>query len=127
MRDRKGTIDRINQYVGQRIRDARRARKPRLTQEQLARATNGEISRSTLASIERGRQTLSVAQLIVIANAIQVDVAGLLPITSEKAASVESKQTTKKESPEKIAAGVPEKDRAFVMGLLSDEVSQAGQ
>lgn len=70
----------LNRLVGERLHDLRRAAAPKpLTQSELARRTGGELSRSSVASIERGLQGVSLAQLYVLAQALDVEPAALLP------------------------------------------------
>ena len=70
---------RIYKLVGERIRDVRRNGAKRLTQQELATASNGEIRRSTIANIERGRQPASLYQLYVISRILDVEPNEFLP------------------------------------------------
>ena len=54
-----------------------------LTQQALSERTEGALSRSSIASIERGLQGISLAQLYALANALDVEPAELLPARSE--------------------------------------------
>jgi len=63
--------------VGRRIRDARKRRRPALTQEGLAKLVS--LTRTSITNVEKGRQKLLLHTLADIAGALQVDVATLLP------------------------------------------------
>lgn len=65
--------------IGRRIADARMAKSPRLTQEELANRTAGSVSRSALANMESGRQRVSVHQLYEVAAALGLSPEELLP------------------------------------------------
>ena len=70
---------RIYRAIGEAVAAARNAHHPRLTQQELAARTNGAISRSALANIERGRQRVSVHHLYAIAAALDIRPHDLLP------------------------------------------------
>ena len=63
--------------VGRRIRDARKQRKPPLTQEALAKLVS--LTRTSITNAEKGRQKLLLHTLTDIATALQVEPASLLP------------------------------------------------
>lgn len=63
--------------VGRRIREARRRRKPPLTQEGLA--TLVSLTRTSITNVEKGRQKLLLHTLADIAAALNVEAATLLP------------------------------------------------
>ncbi|MCB9924345.1 MAG: helix-turn-helix transcriptional regulator [Planctomycetaceae bacterium] len=63
--------------VGRRIRDARKRRKPPLTQETLAGLVS--LTRTSITNVEKGRQRFLLHTLADIANALQVAPASLLP------------------------------------------------
>lgn len=65
------------QEVGRRIRDARKRRKPPLTQEGLAELVS--LTRTSITNVEKGRQKFLLHTLADIAAALQVDPASLLP------------------------------------------------
>lgn len=69
--------------VGKAIADARRKATRRLTQQQLADRTGGELSRSAVANIESGRQRLAVHHLYLIARGLDLEPARLLPAIEE--------------------------------------------
>lgn len=69
--------------VGRRIRDARKRRKPPLTQEALAKLVS--LTRTSITNVEKGRQKFLLHTLADIAVALQVDPATLLPQTSAEA------------------------------------------
>lgn len=63
--------------VGRRIRDARKRRKPPLTQQGLADLVS--LTRTSITNVEKGRQKFLLHTLADIAAALQVDPASLLP------------------------------------------------
>jgi transcriptional regulator with XRE-family HTH domain len=63
--------------VGRRIREARKRRKPRLTQQGLADLV--ALTRTSITNVEKGRQKLLLHTLADIASALEVDPASLLP------------------------------------------------
>ncbi|MBL8824601.1 MAG: helix-turn-helix transcriptional regulator [Planctomycetia bacterium] len=63
--------------VGRRIRDARKRRKPVLTQEGLAGLVS--LTRTSITNVEKGRQKFLLHTLADIAAALHVDPASLLP------------------------------------------------
>lgn len=63
--------------VGRRIRDARKRRKPPLTQEALGKLVS--LTRTSITNVEKGRQKFLLHTLADIAVALQVDPASLLP------------------------------------------------
>lgn len=63
--------------VGRRIKDARKQRKPSLTQEGLAELVS--LTRTSITNVEKGRQKLMLHTLAEIATALQVPAASLLP------------------------------------------------
>lgn len=74
----------LNRLVGDRIQHLRRSRTPKpLTQRQLSERTRATLTRSSIASIERGLQGISLAQLYALAQALEVEPAELLPTRAE--------------------------------------------
>ena len=65
------------QEVGRRIREARKRRKPPLTQETLAQLVS--LTRTSITNVEKGRQKFLLHTLADIAIALQVEPASLLP------------------------------------------------
>lgn len=65
--------------VGRRVRDARKRRKPPLTQEELAERVS--LTRTSITNLEKGRQKFLLHTLVDIAAALQVQPASLLPDT----------------------------------------------
>ena len=63
--------------VGRRIRDARRQRKPILTQDGLGKLVG--LTRTSITNVERGRQKCLLHTLADIALALHVEVASLIP------------------------------------------------
>lgn len=63
--------------VGRRIRDARKRRKPPLTQESLANLVS--LTRTSITNVEKGRQKFLLHTLADIAVALQVQPVSLLP------------------------------------------------
>lgn len=63
--------------VGRRIREARKRRKPPLTQEALANVVS--LTRTSITNVEKGRQKFLLHTLADIAVALQVEPASLLP------------------------------------------------
>ena len=63
--------------VGRRIREARKRRKPALTQEGLAGLVS--LTRTSITNVEKGRQKFLLHTLTDIAAALHVDPASLLP------------------------------------------------
>jgi transcriptional regulator with XRE-family HTH domain len=68
------------QEVGRRIREARRRRKPPLTQEGLANLVS--LTRTSITNVEKGRQKFLLHTFMDIAAVLQVDPAALLPQSS---------------------------------------------
>lgn len=66
--------------VGRRIREARKRRKPLLTQEALAKLVS--LTRTSITNVEKGRQKFLLHTLADIAAALQVEPASLLPQSS---------------------------------------------
>ena len=75
-----GGEDAFYKEVGRRIREARRRRKPALTQDGLARLVG--LTRTSITNIEQGRQKCLIYTLSEIATALQVEPASLLPIAT---------------------------------------------
>lgn len=65
------------QEVGRRIRDARKRRKPPLTQEALGKLVS--LTRTSITNVEKGRQKFLLHTLADIATALNVEPAMLLP------------------------------------------------
>ena len=63
--------------VGRRIRDARKRRNPKLTQQGLAELVS--LTRTSITNVERGRQKFLLHTLADLAKALQVEPASLLP------------------------------------------------
>jgi len=63
--------------VGRRIRDARKRRRPPLTQEALGELVS--LTRTSITNVEKGRQKFLLHTLAEIAVALQVEPASLLP------------------------------------------------
>lgn len=70
-------VNAFYQEVGRRIRDARKRRKPTLTQEDLAERVG--LTRTSITNLERGRQKTLLHTLADIADALQVHASSLLP------------------------------------------------
>jgi DNA-binding XRE family transcriptional regulator len=66
--------------VGRRIREARLRRKPKLTQQALAKQVG--LTRTSITNVEKGRQKFLLHTLTDIARALQVDPASLLPVAA---------------------------------------------
>ena len=66
--------------VGRRIREARKRRKPPITQEALAELVS--LTRTSITNVEKGRQKFLLHTLVDIAAVLQVDPASLLPQSS---------------------------------------------
>jgi transcriptional regulator with XRE-family HTH domain len=69
--------DLFYQEVGRRIREARKRRKPSLTQEELAKLVS--LTRTSITNVEKGRQKFLLHTLADIAAALHVEPASLLP------------------------------------------------
>lgn len=69
--------------VGRRIREARKRRKPVLTQEGLAKLVS--LTRTSITNVEKGRQKLLLHTLADIAGALEVELASLLPRDGKEA------------------------------------------
>ncbi|HCR55633.1 TPA: hypothetical protein DIV49_01550 [Candidatus Saccharibacteria bacterium] len=65
------------QEVGRRIRDARKGRKPPLTQQALGELVS--LTRTSITNVEKGRQKFLLHTLANIAAALQVEPGSLLP------------------------------------------------
>ena len=68
---------RFYEEVGRRIREARKNRKPSLTQEGLAELVS--LTRTSITNLEKGRQKFLVHTLADIATALHVPASSLLP------------------------------------------------
>lgn len=66
--------------VGRRIRDARKRRRPPLTQEGLAKLVS--LTRTSITNVEKGRQKFLLHTLVDIAASLHVDPSSLLPPSS---------------------------------------------
>lgn len=76
----------LHGLVGRRLQKLRHGASPvPLTQNQLADRTGGVLSRSSIASLERGLQGMSLVQLYVLAQALGVEPRELLPEREELA------------------------------------------
>lgn len=74
----------LNGLVGKRLQKLRHGANPApLTQLELAERTRGSLSRSSIASLERGLQGISLVQLYLVAQALDVEPSELLPPRSE--------------------------------------------
>lgn len=73
--------DAFYQEVGRRIRDARKQRKPPLTQEELAERVR--LTRTSITNLEKGRQKILLHTLADIASVLQVQVTTLLPVATD--------------------------------------------
>ena len=74
----------LNLLIGQRLQRARRIASPKpLTQQELADRTQDALSRSSIASIERGLQGIALAQLYALAKALNIEPSELLPARNE--------------------------------------------
>lgn len=70
----------LNLLVGERLQRNRHLASPKpLTQQELSERTESTLSRSSIASIERGLQGISLAQLYALAKALNVEPGDLLP------------------------------------------------
>jgi len=65
--------------VGRRIREARKRRKPMMTQETLGKRVS--LTRTSITNLEKGRQKLLLHTLADIAATLQVQPASLLPLS----------------------------------------------
>lgn len=70
-------VDAFYEEVGRRIREARKRRKPALTQEELAERVG--LTRTSITNLEKGRQKFLLHTLADIAGALQVQAVTLLP------------------------------------------------
>jgi transcriptional regulator with XRE-family HTH domain len=77
MTDLDRAIARFYTEVGRRVRDARVKAKPKMTQIQLAGALN--MTRSSIANLEAGRQRIPLHVLVWIAEVLNVRPLSLLP------------------------------------------------
>ena len=68
------------QEIGRRIRDARRRRKPAITQDGLAKLIG--LTRTSITNVEQGRQKCLLHTLSDIAVALDVEMASLIPSNS---------------------------------------------
>jgi transcriptional regulator with XRE-family HTH domain len=71
--------DRVNFLFGERLARARRAR--RVSQENLGKRVN--LSRTTIANLERGAQNVQLYQLFALARALDADPLELIPDRQE--------------------------------------------
>jgi transcriptional regulator with XRE-family HTH domain len=103
-------VEELYRIVGDSISRIRKNRTPKpLTQQELAERTGGKVSRSSIANIERGLQHVSLAQLYLLANALDVEVSDLLPARQDVLGIVVgSFDLTKTKKP------LSEKDRAWL-------------
>src|SRR5258708_3915356 len=74
----------LNRLVGENVQRLRRSHGSKtLTQKGLSDRTGGLLSRSSVASIERGLQGVSIPQLYALAQALDVEPGQILPARSE--------------------------------------------
>lgn len=85
--------------VGRRIREARKRRKPPLTQEQLAEQV--KLTRTSITNVEKGRQKFLLHTLAEIAVALEVQPASLLPESSGDGAKQLDRALKNRPKPEK--------------------------
>lgn len=76
-----GSPDPLLVFIGARIREAREA--SQISQDRFSFVA--EIERAYYGSIERGRRNLTVATLVKIANALEVDAGTFLPTQAQAA------------------------------------------
>ncbi len=70
----------LNRLVGESVQRLRRSHSSKtLTQKGLSDRTGGLLSRSSIASIERGLQGVSIPQLYALAQALEVEPGEILP------------------------------------------------
>lgn len=72
--------DSFYEEVGRRIRDARKRRKPKMTQDGLAKMVG--LTRTSITNVEKGRQKFLLHTLTDIARVLQVEPASLIPNSS---------------------------------------------
>lgn len=97
----------LHELVGKRVQRLRRRESPTsLTQQGLAERTKGALSRSSIASLERGLQGVSLVQLYVLAQALEVEPSELLPSKSEV--------LLPERKVESLLKGAPPKDADFI-------------
>lgn len=68
--------------AGRRIREARKRRKPRLTQEELAKMVS--LTRTSITNIEKGYQRMLLHTLVDIAAALHIEPGSLFPWSDAK-------------------------------------------
>lgn len=78
MKERGGYLH-VYRTVGGVIAEVRHSGARRLTQQQLADRTGGELTRSAVANIESGRQRLAIHHLYLLARGLEIEPAKLLP------------------------------------------------
>lgn len=69
--------DSFYEEVGRRIRDARKRRTPKLTQDGLSQLVG--LTRTSITNVEQGRQKILLHTFTEIAIALQVEPASLIP------------------------------------------------
>jgi transcriptional regulator with XRE-family HTH domain len=110
----------LNQLVGQRIAELRERHQPAgLTQQTLAAATHGGLSRSTIANIERGHQGVSLIQLFVLADVLDVEPGALLPSRTEVRGTLPSSLDAK-------LSQQPRKDRVWLQQMRAGTPPETG-
>lgn len=103
-------LDRFYADVGQRIRNARVAKKNgvgRLSQTELAKAVS--LSRTSIANIERGRQRILLHTLVSVAETLRVDPGTLIPSLTDGT---------------DFTTNLSHKSREFVERVLEQEIKQ---
>lgn len=111
-------VDELYKQFGRRLRDFRREAK--LTQDQVAERVR--LKRTSITNIERGRQHIALHQLFLLASAVGVSPAELLP---------DSKAALQELLPNQMetlrASAEDEEDLAFAVRVVSKGQTQSGE
>lgn len=81
---------RLYDVIGARLRDARERKRPRVTQEDLARSIG--LERSSISNIESGKQRAPLHIIYRICELLGVDIAEVFPRLNEVAVEEEAEQ-----------------------------------
>jgi len=84
---------RLYEVIGTRLREVRERRRPRFTQEDLARAV--KLERSSISNIESGKQRAPLHILYHICAVLGADIADVLPSTTEVSLADEAEEEKK--------------------------------
>lgn len=108
-------VDRLYQQIGKTIHDLRRAKKPRLTQADLAELLG--VTRTSVTNIEKGKQRISLHMLYTLCAKLSVQIADVVPVVEDVMDYLPEATSRKSDQ----ASKVPPKTAALIRNLSMDE------